>query len=92
VIYQVLGVLTNDNEVDGNRTTLDGLDWADVGVEVQLLAEGHNGGRVTLDLGAWGAAEPSLIICSSLLFLFNIFVISDLLTLRHRKEHHHTRS
>lgn len=90
IIYQVLGVLTNNDEVDGDRTTLHRLDRADVGVEVQLLAEGHNGGRVTLDLGAWGAAESLLITC--LPPSFQCFLVFSLLTLQHRKEHHHTRS
>lgn len=89
VIYQVLGVLTNNDEIDRDGAALDGLDWADIGVEVQLLAEGHNGGGVALNLGAWGAAESLLVTCSPP--LFNVFLMFSLLTLQHRKEHHHTR-
>ena len=52
---ETLGVLTNDNKVDGlSWGTRDGGDGADVGVEVEVLAEGNDGGGVTLDLVGGG--------------------------------------
>ena len=54
---KVLGVLANDNEVDrfAVAATDGGLDGPDVGVQVELLAQGDDGGRVTGDLSAGGA-------------------------------------
>ena len=54
---KVLGVLADNDEV--NRVTVaatdSGLDGANIGEEVELLAQSDNGGRVTSDLGAGGA-------------------------------------
>lgn len=56
---KVLGVLADNNEVDGLAVAAagSGLDGADIGVEVELLAESDNGGRVAGDLGAGGAGD-----------------------------------
>lgn len=50
---QVLGVLTDDDQVNGLAVaaTGGGLDGTDVGVQVELLAESNDGGRVASDLG-----------------------------------------
>lgn len=55
---EVLGVLADDDQVDGVASAFagGGLDGADVGVEVELLAEGDDGRGVSGDLGAGGAA------------------------------------
>lgn len=53
---EVLGVLTDNDHVDGLGGGHDGLDGAHVGVEVELLAEGDDGGRVALD-GLGGRAD-----------------------------------
>lgn len=54
---QVLGVLADDDQVNGLAVAAagGGLDGADVGVQVELLAESDDGRRVTGDLGAGGA-------------------------------------
>lgn len=46
---QVLGVFTDDDHVNGVLCGHDSLDGADVGVEVQSLAEGNDGRAVALD-------------------------------------------
>ncbi|KAI4127991.1 MAG: hypothetical protein LQ341_006733 [Variospora aurantia] len=46
---EVLGVFAHDDEVDGGFGGRDGLHGADVGVEVELLAQGNDGGRVAGD-------------------------------------------
>lgn len=53
---EVLSVLTDNDHVDGLGGGHDGLDGAHVGVEVELLAEGDDGGRVALD-GLGGRAD-----------------------------------
>lgn len=54
---QVLGILADDDQVNGLAVAVAGssLDRADVGIQVELLAESHNGRRVAGDLGARGA-------------------------------------
>jgi hypothetical protein len=56
---QVLGVLADDDKVDGFAIAAagGGLDRADIGVEVELLAESDNGGGVAGDLCAGGAGN-----------------------------------
>ena len=56
---QVLGVLADDDQVDGVAFAAadGGLDGAHVGVQVELLAESDDGGRVAGDLGARGAVD-----------------------------------
>ena len=56
---QVLGVLADDDEVNGVAVAAadGGLDGANIGVEVELLAESDNGGGVAGDLGARGAGD-----------------------------------
>jgi hypothetical protein len=51
---EVLGVLANNDEVNGLAVAAagGGLDGADVGVQVKLLAQSDDGGRVAGDLGA----------------------------------------
>lgn len=52
---QILGVLTDDDHIDGLSGGQDSLDGTDVGVEIQLLAKGDNGRAVALDgLGGRG--------------------------------------
>lgn len=51
---EVLGVLAHDDHVDWVLGGHDGLDGADVGVEVEALAEGDDGGGVALDGGGGG--------------------------------------
>jgi hypothetical protein len=51
---KVLCVLADDDHVDGLDGGGDGLYGADVGVEVELLAEGDDGGGVALDGGGGG--------------------------------------
>lgn len=55
---QVLGVLADDDKVNGLAiaVTGGGLDRADVGVQVELLAESDNGRGVAGDLGAGRAS------------------------------------
>ena len=54
---QVLGVLADDDQINGLAVAVAGgcLDRADVGVQIELLAESDNGRRVAGDLGAGGA-------------------------------------
>lgn len=56
---QVLGVLTDNDQVDGLAiaATGGGLDGADIGVQVELLAESNDGGGVAGDLGGGGAGD-----------------------------------
>lgn len=53
---QVLGVFADDDKVDGLRVGVGGhaLDGADVGVQVEALAERDDGGAVAGDLGGGG--------------------------------------
>lgn len=53
---EVLGVLAHNDHVDGLGGGHDGLDGADVCVEVEALAQGDNGRRVALD-GVGGRAD-----------------------------------
>lgn len=55
---EILSVLADDDQVDGVAAAFagGGLDGADVGVEVELLAEGDDGRGVAGNLGAGGAA------------------------------------
>jgi hypothetical protein len=53
---QILSVLADNDHVDGLGGGQDGLDGADVGVEVELLAQGDDGARVALD-GLGGRAH-----------------------------------
>lgn len=55
---EVLGVLAHDDEVDGGGGGGDGLHGADVGVEVEFLAQGDNGGGVSGDLFSGGGDGP----------------------------------
>ena len=48
---QVFGVLAHNDHVNGLGRRHDRLDRADVGVEVELLAQGDDGARVALDGG-----------------------------------------
>lgn len=58
---KILSVLTDNDQVDGVPASTDsGLDGANVGVEVQLLAEGDDGGGVAGDFGAGGTREVSI--------------------------------
>ena len=62
---EVLGVLADDDHVNGLGGAQDGLDGADVGVEVEALAKGDNGRRVALDgvrRGADGAEEGAIAL------------------------------
>ena len=52
---EVLGVLTDNDHVDGLRGREDGFDGTHVGVQVKLLAQGDDGGGVALDGGGGGA-------------------------------------
>lgn len=46
---QILSVLADNDHIDGLGGCQDGLDGSDVGVEVELLAQGDDGARVALD-------------------------------------------
>lgn len=62
---EILGVFTNDDHVDGLGGREDSLDGSNVGVEVETLAESHNGRGVALDgVGgrAHGTEEGSLAL------------------------------
>lgn len=62
---EVLGVLADNDHVDGLGGREDRLDGADVGVEVELLAQGDNGRRVALDGrrgGGDGAEEGTVAL------------------------------
>ena len=53
--HKTLGVLPDNDEVDGSSVhPLDALDGADVGVQVQVLSQRDDGGRVPGDLVRWG--------------------------------------
>lgn len=60
---QILGVLPDDDHIDRLLVRADGLDRTDVGVEVELLAQGDDRGGVALDGGRRGGdgAEESTI-------------------------------
>lgn len=51
---QVLCVFAHDDEVDFAAAIAHALHGADVGVEVELLAEGDDGGGVAFDFGGGG--------------------------------------
>lgn len=53
---EILGVLADNDHVDGLGGGQDGLDGADVGIEVEALSEGDNGRGVALD-GVGGRAD-----------------------------------
>lgn len=53
---EILGVLADNDHVDGLGGGHDGLDGTDVGVEVEALSEGDNGRGVALD-GVGGRAD-----------------------------------
>ena len=62
---EVLGVFPDNDHVDWLGGVEDRLDGADVGVEVELLAQGHDGGGVALygrGGGAHGAKERAVAV------------------------------
>ena len=56
---EVFGVLTDDDQVDGFSSSADGLDRADVCVEVELLAEFDDGRGVAWGCFGWRAVNNS---------------------------------
>lgn len=62
---EVLGVLADNDHVNGLDGRPDGLDGSDVGVQVELLAQGDNRGGVALDGlggGAHGTEESAITL------------------------------
>ena len=60
---QIFGVFADDDEIDGGTGCAaagGGLDGANIGVEVETLAESDDGGGVASDFGAWGAVNSQL--------------------------------